>query len=57
MMQECFELEASKSTPMYGLRKGLQIFGDSGYQATVKELQDNLIGRGCIDVLTEEQTN
>ena len=57
MMQEYFELEASKSTPMYGLRKGLQIFGDSGYQATVKELRDNLIGRGCIDVLTKKETN
>ena len=57
MMQEYFELEASKSTPMYGLRKGLQIFGDSGYESTVKELRDNLIGRGCIDVLTEKETN
>ena len=26
MMQEYFELEASKSTPMYGYRKGLKIF-------------------------------
>ena len=36
MIQEYFELEASKSTPMYGYRKGLKIFGDPGYQATVK---------------------
>ena len=41
---------------MYGYRKGLKIFGDSGYQATVKELRDNLIGRECIDVLTEKVT-
>ena len=56
MMQEYFELEASKSTPMYGYRKGLKIFGDSGYQATVKELRDNLIGQGCSDVQTEKET-
>ena len=34
----------------------IKIFGDSGYQATVKELRDNLIERGCIDVLTEKET-
>ena len=56
MMQEYFELEASKSTPMYGFRRGLKIFGNPGYQSTVKELKDNLIGRGCIDVLTEKET-
>ena len=36
MMQEYFKLEASKSTPMYRYQKGLKIFGDPGYQATVK---------------------
>ena len=36
--------------------KRLKIFGDPGYQSTVKELRDNLIGRGCIDVLTEKET-
>ena len=58
MMQEYFELEASKSTPMYGYQKGLQRFCDAGYQTTVKELRDNLIGRGCgcVDVLTEKET-
>ena len=42
---------------MYGYRKELQVFGNAGYQAMVKELKDNLIGRGCIDFLTDEQTN
>ena len=41
---------------MYGYQKGFTIFGNSGYQATVKELRDNLIGRGCIDVLTQKET-
>ena len=41
---------------MYGYQKGLKIFGDDGYQATVKELRDNLIGQGCIDVLSKKDT-
>ena len=31
MMKEYFEIEASKSTPQYGFRKGLELFGDEGY--------------------------
>ena len=38
MMQEYFEFEASKSTPMYAYWKGLKIFSDAGYQATVKKI-------------------
>ena len=30
MMKEYFEIEASKSTPQYGFRKGLKLFGDEG---------------------------
>ena len=56
MMQEYFELEVSESTLMYGYRKGLRIFGDPGYQATVKGLRYNLVGCGYIDVLTEKET-
>ena len=37
MMKEYFEIEASKSTPQYGFRKGLKLFGDEGYQATKDE--------------------
>ena len=52
MMKEYFEIEASKSTPQYGFRKGLKLFGDKGDQATKKELETNLLGRGCIDILS-----
>ena len=31
MMKEYFEIEASKSSPQYGFRKGLKLFGDKGY--------------------------
>ena len=55
MIQEYFELGASKSTPMYRYQKGLAIFGDDEYQATVKELRVNLISRGCVDVFTEKK--
>ena len=41
---------------MYKYQKGFKIFEDPGYQSTAKELRDNLIGCGCIDVLTEKET-
>jgi hypothetical protein len=44
-------LEATLSTPQYGFRKGLIICGESGYDATVKELDENLIGRDVIQML------
>ena len=53
MMQTYFEIEASLSTPQYGFRRGLELFGDEGYQAALKELDENLVGRGCIEVLPE----
>ena len=51
MMKEYFEIEPSKSTPQYGFRKGLKIFGNEGYQAAKDELKENLLGRGFIDIL------
>ena len=51
MMKEYFEIEASKSTPQYGFRKGLKLFGNEGYQAAKDKLETNLLGRGCIDML------
>ena len=52
MMKEYFEIEASKSTPQYGFRKGLRLFGDKGYQAAKDEFKKNLLGIGCIDMLS-----
>ena len=52
MMKEYFEIEASKATPQYGFRKVLNLFGDEGYQAAKDELEKNLLGRGCIDMLS-----
>ena len=51
MMKEYFEIEESKSTPQYGFRKGLKLFGDEGYQAAKIELETNLLERGCIDMI------
>ena len=51
MMKEYFKIEASKSTPQYGFRKGLKLFGDKGYQAAKDKLEANLLGRDCIDML------
>ena len=52
MMKECFKIEASKSTPHYGFRKGPKLFGDEGYRAAKNELEVNLLGRICIDMLS-----
>jgi hypothetical protein len=44
-------IEASKSTPQYGFNRGLKEFGELGYEATVKELDDNLLGMGAVRML------
>ena len=51
MMADYFLLEASKATPQYGFKKGLQLFGEEGYMAIQHELQQNLIGRKCVNML------
>ena len=52
MMEEHFEIDAWKSTQQYGFRKGLQLIGDEGYQAAKNELEVNLLGRVCINMLS-----
>jgi hypothetical protein len=44
-------IEASKSTPQYGFNRGLKEFGTLGYEATVKEIDDNLLGMGAVEML------
>jgi hypothetical protein len=50
-------VEASKSTPQYGFNRGLKEFGDLGYEATVKELDDNLLGMGAVKMLKPSEIN
>ena len=52
MTKEYFKIEASKSTPQYRFRKGLQLFSEEGYQAAKDKLETNLLGRGCIAMLS-----
>jgi hypothetical protein len=40
--------EPSKSTPQYGFNRGMKEFGELGFDATMKELDDNLIGMGAV---------
>jgi hypothetical protein len=47
-------LEATLSTPQYGFQKGLKVFGEDGFKATIKELDANLIGRNVIDMLSPQ---
>jgi hypothetical protein len=50
-------IEASKSTPQYGFNRGLKEFGELGYEATVKELDDNLLGMGAVRMLKPTEIN
>jgi hypothetical protein len=50
-------IEASKSTPQYGFNRGLKEFGQLGYEATVKELVDNLLGMGAVRMLKPSEIN
>ena len=52
MMKEYFKIKASKATPQYGVRKGMLLFRDKGYQAAKNELKVNLFRRGCINMLS-----
>jgi hypothetical protein len=42
--------EASKSTPQYGFNRarGMKEFGKLGFESTMKELDDNLIGMDAV---------
>jgi hypothetical protein len=50
-------IESSKSTPQYGFNRGLKEFGTLGYEATVKELDDNLLGMGAVQMLKPSEVN
>jgi hypothetical protein len=50
-------IEASKSTPQYGFNRGLKEFGELGYEATVKRLDDNLLGMGAVRMLKPAEVN
>ena len=41
----------SLSTPQYGFQKGLKVFKEAGYDATLKELDKNLIGDNVLEML------
>jgi hypothetical protein len=38
-------------TPQYGFNRGLKEFGELGYEVTVKELDNNLLGMGAVKML------
>ena len=51
VIQNYGNLEATLSTPQYGFQKGLNEFKETGYKATVNELNKNLIGKNVLDML------
>ena len=44
-------LHGLRSTPQYGFNRGMKEFGQAGYDATVLELSDNLIGMDAVKML------
>ena len=44
-------LHGLRSTPQYEFNRGMKEFGREGYDATVSELSDNLIGMDAVDML------
>ena len=53
MITDYSDLTTSPNTTQYGFKKGLYIFEEEGYKATVSELKDNLVGRGCVNMLNK----
>jgi hypothetical protein len=49
--------EPSKSTPQYGFNRGMKEFGELEFEATMKELDDNLIGMGAVRMLEPNEVN
>ena len=43
------------STPQYGFNRGMKEFGQEGYNATVSELSDNLIGMDEVDMVDKSR--
>jgi hypothetical protein len=50
-------IEASKCTPQYGFNQGLKEFETVGYEATVKELDEYLLGMGAVQMLKPSEIN
>jgi hypothetical protein len=49
--------EPSKSTPQYAFNRGMKEFEELGFDATMKELDDNLIGMGAVRMLKPNEVN
>ena len=48
-------LHGLQLTPQYGFSRRMKEFGEAGYNATVSELSDNLIGMNMVDMLSKKQ--
>jgi len=42
---------ASKATPQFGFRKGMKLFGIEGWEATKKEINENLLGMDAVKMI------
>ena len=48
-------LYSLRSTPQYGFNRGMNEFGQEGYNATVSELSNNLIGMDAVEMLDKSR--
>ena len=48
-------LHGLRSTPQYGFNRGMSEYGKAGYDATVSELSNNLIGMNAVKILNTKQ--
>ena len=48
-------LHGLRSTPQYSFNRGMKEFGQAGYDATVSELIDNLIGMDAVEMLDKSR--
>ena len=55
MLTDYSNLSASPNTPQYGFRKGMEIFEEDEYEAPVSKLKDNIVGRGCVNMLGKKE--
>ena len=48
-------LHGLRSTPQYGFNRGMKEFGQAGYDATMLELSNNLIGMDTVAMLDKSR--
>ena len=54
---ESMQSHASKYTPQYGFSRGMKEYGEDGWNATMSELKDNLLGMDAVHIVKSKDIN